>query len=257
MSRLTAIVLNTFREAIRARVLYLISFFAVLVISTSQLISLLAVGERQRIVEDLGLAAIQFFGVVCCVFLGISLLSKEIEQKTIHTVLSRPVSRSVFLLGKALGLMATVLVITGGMSLVFAVYVWLVHGSFHPALARALLLMPFEFLVVIAVALLLSAFTTPVLASLLTSVVVVIGHLSHGLKMLAELPRLSGTVAAKLSMGLYYLLPNLERFNLKTEAIHRDPVAWEQIGLSAGYGLVYAAFVLLLAIIVFERRDFV
>jgi len=255
MSAVWAIAANTFREAIRDRILYLILFFSIAVIGSSEAVSLLAIGDRQRIVEDLSLFSIQFFGVLTCVFLGISLLSKEVERRTVYNVLSKPVSRAAFVLGKGLGLYLTTAALTASMTAVFAVFLRLRFGEFPPALWRALALFPFEYLVVAALSLLVSAFTRPLLAALLAGTLVVIGHLSEGLKLLAAQPSVAGTFRAKLSYALYYALPNLERFNLKDAAIHRDIIPFTYLAEAAGYGLAYAAAVMVLAVVVFDRRD--
>ena len=256
MSAFLAIAHNTFREAVRDRVLYLLLFFAATVIVGSEALAVLAVGAAERVAVDLGLAAISWFGVLISAFLGLSLVAREIARRTVYTVVSKPISRTVFILGKMAGLYAVVVLLAVAVAVLFLAFVWLRHGVFQPGFLSAIALMLVEDLVVAALAILFSAFTTPILATLLTMTAYVIGHLSDGLAMLASFPSVAETVWRPVLLGLYYLLPNLERLNLRDEVVVGEALP-HGLGAPTVYGVVYAAAVTLIAAEVFRRKDFV
>jgi ABC-type transport system involved in multi-copper enzyme maturation permease subunit len=250
---LGAIALNTFREAVRDRVLYLLLVFALVVIGTARLLSLLTVGDEIKIIMDVGLSAISLFGTLTAVFVGVSLVFKEIERRTIWTLLAQPVRRWQFVGGKYLGLLAVLGMNVASMTLVLAaVLLW--HGRSPLALLPAILLILVELAVITAFALLLSSVTNPMLAALGTLAVSLMGHLVWSLELLRE--KLPPGAGRWLCDALYWLLPNLHRLDLKTEAVHGLPVSAEWVVLGAAYGLGYAVLVLALACVAFERRDF-
>jgi len=248
-----AIALNTFREAVRDRVLYLLMFFALAWISSARVVALMTVGSEAKIVKDLGLAAIELVGVLIAVLIGVGLVFKEIEKRTVHVLLARPIHRWQFLLGKYLGLAAVVslntLVMTACLHLLLAT-----HGEADFSLLPAIGLLWIEQLVMISVALLFSSFSSPILSSVFTLSVFVMGHLSWSLRLLER--RMTTTAGRLLCETLYWLLPNLERLNLKAEAVHRVPIPSVQIVLAAAYGIAWSVLLVALAAAVFSRRDF-
>lgn len=247
-----AIASNTFREAIRDRILYGLLAFALLMIGSSLALASLSVGQQERITKDLGLAAISLIGTLMAVFLGITLVSKEVERRTIYTILSKPVLRRQVVLGKYLGLAATValnvLVMGAGLALLTALYGW-----WHANLAAAVYLIFLELLVLTAIATLFSTFTTPTLSAIFTLGLFVLGHLTGGLRALTE--RAESTVVRLAGEGLYRVLPNLEAFNVKGRVAHGHPVSLLEVGLASGYGALYVGAILALAVLVFERRE--
>ena len=249
-----AIARNTFREAVRDRVLYLILAFAVVLILCSVLLSLITVGSEEKIIQDFGLAMIALFGTAAALFLGIGLVYKEIERKTLYTLLSRPIRRSQFLLGKYLGLCGTLAVNLAVMSATFFALLAL-RGAPDPDLWIAILLIYFELLLVTAIAMFFSSFSTPILSGLFAAPLYVVGHLSWSLKLLEDL--LSSPAARGTLRVLYLIPPNLERFNIRGEVVHGLPVSASQVGLTIVYGLAYTALVLLASMAIFDRRDFV
>jgi ABC-type transport system involved in multi-copper enzyme maturation permease subunit len=252
-SAIRAIALNTFREAIRDRILYLLLVFAILVIGVSRLLSLLTVGSEEKIIKDVGLSAISLFGVLTAVFVGVSLVFKEIERRTVHTLLANPVRRWQFVTGKFAGLLAVlslnVVLMFGALAGVLA---W--HGDSAWPLLPAILLILVELAIVTAFALLFSSLTNPVLAAVWTFAVYVSGHLAWSLPLL-ELKLPEGPARA-LCETLYWLVPHLDDLSIKAEVVHSVALPPGQVGVAALYGLSYAAVVLALACFVFERRDF-
>ena len=253
MSALAAIALNTFREAIRDRVLYLILAFGVLLIGVSRFISLLTVGSETKIVKDLGLSAILLFGLLTAVFVGVSLVFKEIERRTVLTLLAQPVRRWQFVCGKYAGL----LLVLGASVLVTGGAVMLAVSLKHEApwaLAPAILLIFVELAVIAAFAMLFSSFTNPILASIGTVAVYVVGHVSWSFDLLKK--RLVGGFASTLCDVLHAILPNFDRLDVKAAAVHGLPIAPGYVVSAAAYGVFYALAVISLACLVFERREF-
>jgi ABC-type transport system involved in multi-copper enzyme maturation permease subunit len=248
-----AIALNTFREAIRDRVLYLLLVFALVMIGTARLLSLLTVGSETKIIKDLGLSAISLFGMLTAVFVGVSLVSKEIEKRTIYTLLANPVRRWQFVTGKYCGLLAVLAMNVVLMAVALGVVLWF-RGDGVAGLLPAILLTWFELALVTAFAILLSCFTNPILAALGTFAVYVVGHLSWSLPMLgARLPEGFGRTVCDV---LYVVLPNLDRLNVRADAVHGLPLEPGYVGMAVIYGTLYSVAVLVLACLVFERKEF-
>ncbi|HEU4403466.1 MAG TPA: ABC transporter permease [Candidatus Polarisedimenticolia bacterium] len=251
-ARIAAIALNTFREAIRNRVLYLLLVFAVAMISCAQVLSLMTVGSEEKIIKDFGLASIDIFGVLTSVFIGIGLVSREIERRTVYTLLAKPLHRFEFILGKYAGLVLTLFVNTSVMTLWFFLILAL-KGMFDLRLAIAVLLLFFQFLLITALAVLFSCLSTPILSGVLTLALYVVGHLLWSFDLLqAKLTSVTGRVACR---ALYYLLPNLGNFDVKGDVVHGLPVGAGTVGFAALYLAFYGAAVLLLACAVFQGRE--
>jgi len=253
--KITTIARNTFKEAKRDRVLYLLFFFAAICLLFSRFLALLTVGDRVKIIKDVGLASIQLFGMLMAILMGTGLVYKEIDKKTIFTLLAKPIHRAQFLLGKFLGLVLTIFIMTGLMAVIFLLILFLHTFTIEWKILLAILYIFFELCLMTAVALLFSTFTTPILASLYSLGFYLIGHLSWSLEMLIKKVK-SGTSRAILRV-LFIVLPDLENFNFKTEVVHNLPIPTKLLEISFLYGLVYTSFLLLLAMLVFRRRDFI
>lgn len=244
---------NTVREAVRSRLLYSLLFLAGVLILTGVLVSTLSYVDSARIVQDVGLAAIRLFGIGIAIFVGVGLIHDEIDRRTIYTILSKPVSRAEFVLGKYLGLVATVDLLLVALSLIFVLVSLGVGAPLDGGHAAALVLMAMELMLVVAVATFFSCFTTPMLASLFTVGVVLAGHFSRDLQRLGEQSSVEGL--GFMTGLLYRALPDLESFNLTVQAVHQLAISTAELWLPIAYGLAYSAFLLLAAVLVFERRD--
>jgi len=251
--KIFAIALNTFREAVRDKVLYSLLFFALGLIAVSVALNQLTIGQQAKIVTDLGLASISIFGTLIAIFVGIGLVSKEIERRTILTIVSKPVSRGSFLLGKYLGLIVTLAVEVGIMGACFLGMVAAYADGVAGPAAVAIGLIFLELCVITAVALLFSSFSTPFLSGLFTVAVWVIGHLTPDLR---EFGERAGGAARAITEALYLVLPNLGHFNVKAQVVHHLPIEPALVAQVTAYGLVYVALVLGLATLIFDRRDF-
>ena len=255
--RIGAIARNAFREAVRDRVLYNLVLFMLLLTGASIFIGELSGGQERKVIVDLGLSAMLLFGVFISIFVGVGLVYKEIERRTIYAVFSKPVGRGEFLVGKYLGLCLTllvnVLVMGVGVSLAL-LYVSKGWDPLIPTIWPAVLLIYMELMLLTAIALLFSSFSSPALSALLTFMVFIIGHFSADLKGLAV--SMGSSSARMLFTGLYYLLPNLSNYSFITPAAHgRAPSAGFVLATGL-YAVVYIAVILAAATLVFSRRNF-
>jgi ABC-type transport system involved in multi-copper enzyme maturation permease subunit len=250
--RVLAIALNTFREAIRNRILYLLLVFAVALILCAQAVSLMTVGSEEKIVKDFGLATIDIFGVLTSVLLGIGLVSREIERRTVHVLLAKPIARAEFVLGKYCGLMLTLLVNTAVMCAWFFGLLF-INGIADAGLAKAIVLLFLQFLLITAIAILFSCMSNPIVSCILTLALYVIGHLLWSFDLLKA--RLASATARQACTILAALLPDLSHFDVKGRAVHGLPVTAGDMGFALAYLSLYGGAVLLLACAVFQRRE--
>src|SRR5881392_2015757 len=184
-----AIARNAFREAVRDRVLYNLVLFVLLLTAGAIFLGELSAGQETKIIIDLGLSSILLFGVFIAIFVGVGLVYKEIERRTLYAILSKPVGRGQFLLGKYFGLCVTLLVNVAIMGIGLSLSLWFVGRGWNPLMAKiwpAILLVFIELMILTGVALLFSSFSSPALSALLTFFVFVIGHLSADLKTLSQ-----------------------------------------------------------------------
>jgi ABC-type transport system involved in multi-copper enzyme maturation permease subunit len=238
-------------------VLYNLVLFVLLLTGASIFIGELSGGQERKVIVDLGLSAMLLFGVFIAIFVGVGLVYKEIERRTIYAVFSKPVGRGEFLVGKYLGLCLTllvnVLVMGVGVSLAL-LYVSRGWDPLIPTIWPAVLLIYMELMLLTAIALLFSSFSSPALSALLTFMVFIIGHFSADLKSLAG--SLGSTSARYVFNGLYYLLPNLANYSFITPAAHGRAPSPGFVFATALYALVYIAVILAAATLVFNRRNF-
>ena len=256
-----------FRESVRDRVPYTMVIFAILLMAASYLISQLTAGQDLKIIKDLGLAAVSLFGLLIAVFIGIGLVSKEVERKSVYGLLTKPVSRPQFVLGKFGGLVLTLVVNIAAMTVAFYLVLfymdrtssepvrasWAVQAM-DPNLLFAIGLTLAELMVVTALALFFSTFSSPLLATLLTLGLWVAGHFNADLRNFENVVKSEPLIwTAKV---LYYVLPNLAPFNVKAEVVHGFPVALRHVGLTLLYAVIYTSILLTAAVAIFRRRDF-
>jgi ABC-type transport system involved in multi-copper enzyme maturation permease subunit len=255
--RVTAIARNAFREAVRDRVLYNLVLFVLLLTGASIFIGELSGGQERKVIVDLGLSAMLLFGVFIAIFVGVGLVYKEIERRTIYAVFSKPVGRGEFLVGKYLGLCLTLLVNVVVMGVGVSLALVYVSGGWDPLILNiwpAVLLIYMELMLLTAIALLFSSFSSPALSALLTFLVFIIGHFSADLKNLAA--ALGGTGARWLFTALYYLLPNLANYSFITPVAHGRTPSLGMVFATALYAAVYITVVLAAATLIFSRRNF-
>jgi len=254
--RVVAIARNAFREAVRDRVLYNLVVFVLLLIAGAIFLGELSAGQEAKIIIDLGLSAILLFGVFISIFVGVGLVYKEIERRTLYAILSKSVGRGEFLLGKYLGLCLTLLVNVAIMGIGLSLALVYVKRGWDPLVVGiwpAILLIYVELMLMTGVAMLFSAFSSPALSALLTFFVFVIGHFSADLKTLAG--SLGRAPSRWFFAGLYYLLPNLANYNAITSAAHGMTPGARSLIAAVVYGFVYVGALLAATTLIFSRRN--
>lgn len=255
--RISTIAQNAFREAVRDRVLYNLVLFVLLLTAGAIFLGELSGGQEAKIIVDLGLSSILLFGVFIAIFVGIGLVHKEIERRTIYAILSKPIGRGEFLLGKYLGLCLTLLVNVFVMGAGVSLALLYVKRGWDPLVLSiwpAILLIYLELAILTAVALLFSTFSSPALSALLTFFVFVAGHFSGDLKTFAA--SLGGTAARWFFTTIYYLVPNLSNYSLITPAAHGYAPGAPALLLALLYAAIYSSVLLAAGALIFNRRNF-
>lgn len=252
--KILAIALNTFREARRDRAQWILLLYAVIVVGGAFVLSPLSMGEGYRVTRDLGLAAMSLVGVTLIVFVGSGLVQKEIERRTVLTVLAKPIRRPEFLIGKYLGLLAMVAMIFLAMLVMLLIVLWMREQRIEPAVVVAAAFTFGELMVMTAVAVAFSTFVSPALSGVFTLALFVTGHFSSDLFRFAE--KVDGTSLAAAARGMYLVLPHLDTFNFRAEAAYGvipDP----SVALSAAaYAVLYSTALIAVGCGVFARREF-
>jgi ABC-type transport system involved in multi-copper enzyme maturation permease subunit len=262
MTRIAAIGLNTFREAIRNKVLYLLLLFAVALIASALVLGQMSLHEEARITRDLGLGGIALFGKLIAIFVGVNLVYKELDKKTVFSLIPKPLHRWEFIVGKFAGMVLTLAVLVAIMSAVLFAVLLVQQASIEAPVVRAIVLLFFEVVVVTALAVLFSSFSTPLLSGAFTLGIFVVGRSTPELReLIAKLksPAVRSAVSAALR-----IFPDLHLFWVsgsmvdgRAVTVHGDFVDWSYVALAGGYCAGYAAAALALAVLLFSRRDFI
>jgi ABC-type transport system involved in multi-copper enzyme maturation permease subunit len=257
MSTIPGVVaINTFREAVRDRVLYNLFFFALMMIGASILVGEISIGISRLVIINLGLSAISIFGLVMAIFIGVGLVHKEIEKRTLYTLLSKPVKRWEFLVGKFGGLLLTLTVNTALMTVGLGAALYYVSGNFlrtDVSILVAVYFILLELGLVTALALFFSCFSSPMLSTLFTLGLYVAGIFSADIRDIGLLTR--SPVMQAAARAIYYVLPNFHNFNAITAAAHGELVPVSLIWQNTAYAALYVALVLVAASAVFSGRN--
>ncbi len=253
--RILVIAKNTFREAIRDKVLYNLVLFVLLITACAILLGELTDGHEARTIVNIGLNSMLLFGTFISIFVGVGLVSKEIEKRTVYAIFSKTVGRGQFLVGKYLGLCVTLLVNVLIMGLgVSLALLYVRGGTLAYTIWFAIYLIFLEFTILTAVAILFSSFSSPSLSALLTFFVFIIGHMSSSLRDLAA--GLKSQFAIYFFESIYYLLPNLAHYSFRTEAANGLVPSGAMLGGGFVYAVVYVMILLTVSILIFSRRNF-
>ncbi len=256
MRNVWTVATNTFREALRDRVLYNLVFFALLMMGAAILVGQISIGIEQSVIVSLGLTAISVIGIFIAVFIGVGLVSKEIDKRTLYALLAKPVERWEFLLGKYGGLVMTLAVNTAAMSIGLYVALWTVKHPLERSdwyLLVAVYLILLKLALIVALAMLFSCFTTPFLAILFTVGIYFAGVFAEDLRTIQAINM--PAVTMKSLRGISYLLPNLENFNVMGAVAHGRGVPASLVWQDTAYAILYAGLVLAAAAMVFSRRN--
>ena len=262
LGRIAAIAVNSFREAIRNKVLYGILVFAVVLIIVAMAIGVMSLHEEARVARDVSVAGVSIFGGITALYLGVSMLYNEIQKKTIHTILAKPIERHEFVLGKYLGMVITLSIMTALFTVLLAGQLTVQSAVFTPAVAKALVMAYAEVLVVAAIAIFFSSFSTPFLSGIFAALVWVLGRVGDLLLQATSDNKLAALrVIARVGL---WVIPDLHLFSVSGSeldgqhvSVHGSFVTWVYVGQSAAYALAWIALLLLLAALIFRRRDFI
>lgn len=263
LHRILAIACNTFRETVRDKILYNLILFALIMILSSIMLGRLTLGNEDRIILDLGLSAISIFGMLIAIFIGIGLVYKELEKRTVYALLAKPVYRYELILGKYVGLLFTLLVnvavMTVGLELAL-LYTGRIGLGGHLRVLTAVFPIFLSLALTTALALLFSTFSTPALSALFTFFLWIIGHFGKDLESFGALTK--SAAVGWFCHALYYILPNFANFNfIDSRSVIRTPMIAKTIdplavASSTVYAILYCTAILALSIAIFMRRDF-
>jgi ABC-type transport system involved in multi-copper enzyme maturation permease subunit len=251
-----AVAANTFREAVRDRVLYNLVFFAVLMMAAALLVGQISIGIEESVIISLGLTAISVIGIFISVFIGVGLVSKEMDKRTLYALLAKPVARWQFLLGKFAGLVMTLTVNTAAMAVglylvLMTVKHPLVKSDWYVLVAMYLILL--KLALIVALAMLFSCFTTPFLAILYTVGLYIAGLFAEELRTMQAVNLSAGTM--NMFKGISYLLPNFQNYNVMGAVSHGRGVPGTLVWQDTWYTLLYCSLVLAGAAMIFSRRN--
>jgi ABC-type transport system involved in multi-copper enzyme maturation permease subunit len=257
---------GVFRDSIRDRIGYGLVFFAILLMASSFLLAQLTAGQDVKIIKDLGLASASAIGLFIATFFGIGLVTKEVERRSIYSLISKPVTRTQFVVGKYLGLVFTLLVNLTVMAAAFYAVLlyldWTTADSaklawettaMDPRMLKAFALIGVELMLITATAIFFSTFSSPFLSVAMTFAFYIVGHFGEDLKNLSSIVR--SMILPYIAKGVYYVMPNLSALDVKSAVVHGLPVTAEHMMLATGSCLLYVALMLVGSILVFSRRD--
>jgi Cu-processing system permease protein len=267
MNAIRCVAVAVFRESVRDRVFYNLVLFAVLLVGASIMIGQLTAGQDVKIIKDLSLSATSVFGLFIAIFIGINLVSKEVERRSVYPLLAKPIRRSELIVGKYAGLQLTLLVNMVVMTIaLYAVLFFLSRDvperiqavwdapALDPALLKAIVLIYLHLAVVTAVALFFATYSSPLLTAIFTLGVYVAGQFSADLKAFDRI--VDSPAAIAIATVCYYVLPDFAKFDVKLAVVHGLPVSTQYIAITFGYAALYVAALLFGAVVIFSRRDF-
>jgi ABC-type transport system involved in multi-copper enzyme maturation permease subunit len=252
-SNIMALAASTFLETVRYMIFYLVAIFGFIMLASTAILSPLTIGAQGKIMADVGLASMVIFGLLVVVFVGSSMVRKELDKGTIVTILSKPVGRREYLLGKFLGLNLTLVSMLAIMGLIFLLMLFLAPGSFSFRFLGAFYLTFLELTLINAVVVFFSTSVSPVLAAVFTLGVFAVGHLSQSIRDFGQLN--GGVFQKQVSELVYYLTPNLEVFNLRGAVVHGTAVPAEHLLIATIYSLGWTILLLIAAGSIFSRKE--
>lgn len=243
----------TYKEAVRNRLLNVLLLFSVIAIASTRFFTFFAPGEEMKIIQDTSLGIIRFIGMLITVFVTGGLLPREIERRTVTTILSKPVSRTQFLFGKFFGALYAILVNMIIMSIILITIVYLKGKIFDPDILKALGLISMELVVLCSIVLCVSTIASEIFNIIFGILIFIIGHLTDYLQYLAD--RFESFTMKALLWILYTILPNFENFNIQNAVVLGTKVSMQYIGKVIAYGLFYTAIMLMIGYIFFAERE--
>lgn len=247
------IALNTVKETVRNHVVYMVLLFVVILILLSVSFGDWSVFARIQVIEDFGLATMSLAGLLLAVFIGVGMLGKEISSKTLYHVLTKPVARYQFVIGKYAGLLFVLALNYAIMALFFIATLIYLGGHLNWPLISAIVCIWTEMAVIISAAVFFSSFTSPVLAALFSIAFYIAGHLNDLISI--QIASQSWSMFPVLLKALYYLLPNLEHFNVRDHVVYNQALPPGFTEMAVIYGCLYVALFLIFSSILFKKKD--
>lgn len=252
LNRIAAVAANTFRETVRERVFYNLLIFALLMTLSGLLMARISIRQQDKIIKDLGLACMDVFGTVIAIFIGVGLVAKELERRSLHPLLAKPLTRDEFFLGKFLGLGMTLLVNVAVMTLGLYLTLWITASRPDPRLLKGIYAIYLGLLLIVSLAMLFSTLTSTAMAALVSLGLVVAGRFSDVIR---NMRVVAPAVPDWLVQGLYYAIPNFRNFDFKDQVAYGDPVPLAVLGWLTVYAVLYMAVVLGVGASVFRSKD--
>ena len=254
MTTILTIAKNTFRETIRDKVLYAILAFAILIITGTIFLGSISLDQDIKVIKDLGLAGIFLFGVIIAIFVGTTLVYKEIDRRTVFLIFSKPVAKYEFVLGKFLGIATTLFLVTFAMTTVFFAILILKKANIEPIILEAIAWGYLELLILAAISIMFSSFTSPIASTIYTLSLFIIGHASSAfLYLIATLQSKAMIVIVKI---IHYVVPNFEKFNIRNSASLDIGISGDQILYTILYALAYIIITLAIANYFLKKQEF-
>lgn len=262
IGRILAVALNTFRDSIRSKVPYVILLLVIGANLFAIVLGEMSLHEEARVARDVGLGAVSLCGSILAIILGVTLLYREIQRKTIYLIITKPIERWEFVLGKFFGMVATLTLLVVAFAVAMAGLLYLQGVPFDAAVLKALVLAYMEVMLVAALAIFFSSFSSPYLSGLFTFLIWVLGRVTPEMRAAAESAK-SAAVRSIAEAGLW-LVPDLHLFSVsggtvggEHVSVHGSFVAWSYVSTAGLYALIYGAALLVLAMVIFSRRNFV
>ncbi len=256
MKKVKAVAINTYKEAIRNKILYTVVFFLVILLGISSILGSFTMGETQRFVINFGLSGMELLGVAIAIIIGTSLIYNEMQRRTIFTVLSRPIKRWQFILGKFVGLALALFLQEMIMFIVVILFLIVVRGNIHPILFAGAFYIYLTILLTIAISLFFSTFSSPILSGLFTATFYFLGQSLEEIRALFTMKLFHSSLIKGIINSVYYLLPNFGNLNIKNAVVHNVQLPEGYILNSIIYATAYILFMLAIATILFERKQF-
>ena len=253
MGNISTLAISTFQETVRDRIFYLVGVFGFRMLASTAVLSPLTIGAQGKIMIDVGLAGMAIIGLLVILFVGSSMVRKELDKGTILTILAKPVGRREYLAGKFLGLNLTLASMLATMAALFLLMLALAPGSFSLVFLKAFYLTFLELTLINAAVVFFSTAVSPVLAAVFSLCLFLVGHLSESIRDFGQMQ--DGAYQQTMANVVYYLTPNLEVFNVRGAMVHSEPVAWSHLGMATVYGLGWTLLLLLAAGAVFSRKE--
>ncbi len=256
MKKIYVVAVNTYREAIRNRILYTVLFFLLILLGISTILGSFTMGETRRFVIDFGFSGIELLGVAMAIIIGTGMIYNEIQRKTIFTVIPKPVKRWQFILGKFLGLSLTLFVQEVLMLVFVVIFIVIVKGKITSLLFVGAFFIFMEISLTIAISIFFSTFSSPILSGLFTTTLYLIGNSLEELKSLLTMKMASSPVLKFTILFFYNILPNFHNLNIKNEVVHNLTLPEGYVINSIFYAVAYILFLLTISTLIFEKKEF-